>query len=150
MNRSNKDKLISEITLRKYELPDKNDISRRELVRKLCLSLGLLQSGDSRDIIVDIFQVIISSRKSLSAKTIMDKVKKERLKQNLLLTGLTYPNLCRQLRRLKQLMIIEVKADKYRLNEGENLKKIFNKKIVNYYLDSIIERINEYIELLKK
>jgi len=46
---------LAEITLRRYEKP--YDSSKRELVRKICLSLGLLQPGDSRDIIVDILLV---------------------------------------------------------------------------------------------
>jgi len=49
-NRIAKDTPLSEVTLRKYEKPV--DISERDLVRKLCLSLGLLQPGDSRDVIV--------------------------------------------------------------------------------------------------
>ena len=40
---------LAEITLRRYEKP--SNLSERELVRKLCLSVGLLQPGDSRDII---------------------------------------------------------------------------------------------------
>ena len=46
---------LNEITLRRYEKPD--NLKGRDLVRKLCLSLGLLQPGDSRDVIVDIFYV---------------------------------------------------------------------------------------------
>ena len=45
-------------------------------------------------------------------------------------------------------MVIDVRADKYRLNENDNLKNIFNEKIVKYYLASIQERINDYLELL--
>ncbi len=51
-----KDIPLGEITLRKYEKP--YDAPKRELVRKVCLSLGLLQPGDSRDIIVDILLVL--------------------------------------------------------------------------------------------
>ena len=57
-----KDIPLSEITLRKYEKP--NNLEKRELVRKICLSLGLLQLGDSRDIIVDILMVLIESNKN--------------------------------------------------------------------------------------
>mgnify|MGYP001603765416 CR=1 FL=1 len=56
-----KDLPLGEITLRKYERP--YDSSKRDLVRKVCLSLGLLQPGDSRDIIVDIMLVLDQSRK---------------------------------------------------------------------------------------
>ena len=43
---------LAEITLRRYEKP--YDLKDRELVKKVCLSLGLLQPGDSRDVIVDV------------------------------------------------------------------------------------------------
>ena len=52
---------LSEITLRRYEKPSR--LSERELVRKLCLSIGLLQPGDSRDIIVDILHVLIKAKR---------------------------------------------------------------------------------------
>ena len=45
-----KDTPLAEITLRKYEKP--YNMPRRDLIRKLCLSIGLLQPGDSRDVIV--------------------------------------------------------------------------------------------------
>ena len=71
---------IAEITLRKYEKlhDDAEKIGRREIIRKICLSLGLLQPGDSRDIIVDIFQAIIDSKKPLTTKEIMNKVEKQK------------------------------------------------------------------------
>jgi hypothetical protein len=34
----------------------------RELVRKFCLSTGLLQPGDSRDVMVDILYVLLKAR----------------------------------------------------------------------------------------
>ncbi len=55
-----RDTPLAELTLRRYEKPYTKD--KRELVRKLCLSTGLLQPGDSRDIIVDILLVLIKSR----------------------------------------------------------------------------------------
>ena len=57
-----KDIPLSEITLRKYEKP--NNLEKRELIRKICLSLGLLQLGDSRDIIVDILMVLVEANKN--------------------------------------------------------------------------------------
>ena len=57
-----KDTPLVEITLRRYEKP--NQMSERELVRKLCLSFGLLQPGDSRDVIVDVFCVLLQIKKT--------------------------------------------------------------------------------------
>ena len=50
---------LSEITLRRYEKP--YNLNRRDVVQKLCLSLGLLQPGDSRDVVVDIFYVLLAN-----------------------------------------------------------------------------------------
>ena len=47
MSKVSKDIPLNEITLRRYEKPN---LQGRELVRKLCLSIGLLQPGDSRDV----------------------------------------------------------------------------------------------------
>jgi len=41
-----KDTPLSEITLRRYEKP--SAYTKRELTRKICLSIGLLQPGDSK------------------------------------------------------------------------------------------------------
>ena len=57
---------LSQMTLRKYEKP--RNLSKRELVKKVCLSLGLLQPGDSRDVIVDILVVLLRHRKGLTIK----------------------------------------------------------------------------------
>jgi chemotaxis signal transduction protein len=51
---------ISEITLRRYEKP--YSASKRELLKKCCLSLGLLQPGDSRDVIVDILYILLEAK----------------------------------------------------------------------------------------
>ena len=56
MPKISKDIPLAEITLRKYEKP--TNLKGRDLVRKLCLSIGLLQPGDSRDVIVDILNVM--------------------------------------------------------------------------------------------
>ena len=62
-----KDIPLSEITLRKYEKPE--NLEKRELIRKICLSLGLLQLADSRDIIVDVLMVLIDSNKTKESAT---------------------------------------------------------------------------------
>ena len=75
MSKISKDTPLSEITLRRYEKPSK--LSERELVRKICLSIGLLQPGDSRDVIVDILHVLLKAKKqkkSLDSKEIEKEV----------------------------------------------------------------------------
>ena len=61
MRKIAKEVALSEITLRKYEKP--GNVKDRALVKKICLSLGLLQEGDSRDVIVDVLYVILRNKK---------------------------------------------------------------------------------------
>ncbi|MEK6907222.1 MAG: hypothetical protein AABW45_01725, partial [Nanoarchaeota archaeon] len=98
-----KDTPLAEITLRKYEQP--NNLTQRELVKKLCLSLGLLQPGDSRDVIVDVLLVLINSKEPLSSEKINDLVIELRKKENLPLKGIAGSNIRRQLKRLKDLFL---------------------------------------------
>ena len=127
-----KDVPLSEITLRKYERP--YDSSKRELVRKVCLSLGLLQPGDSRDVIVDILLALEDARKErkeLTSVEIRELVRKIRKENSLDEKGLAESNVRRQLKRLRDLMLIDKRNNFYRLSEFEPLSEIFDKKIEN-------------------
>jgi len=142
---------LAELTLRKYEKPYQTE--KRELVKKICLSLGLLQPGDSRDIIVDILLVLLNSRnkkEELSLEKMKEKVIDERKRANLDEKGLADSNIRRQLKRLRDLLIVEKNENNYKISEFENLSKIFDEKIKNFYLPSIISRIKEYLDALEK
>jgi hypothetical protein len=123
-----KDLPLSEITLRKYERP--YDSSRRELIRKVCLSLGLLQPGDSRDIIVDMLMVLEDSRTKkewLNSFEIRDLVQSKRKEHSLEEKGLAESNIRRQLKRLRDAMLVDKQENKYRLSEFEPLGHILNR-----------------------
>ena len=144
-----KDVPLSKITLRRYEKPSK--LSERELVRKICLSVGLLQPGDSRDVIVDIFHILLKAKKqkkSLDSKEIEEQVIEARKKQKLPLLGIASSNIRRQLKRLKDLFLIECIANRYRITEFDELEVIFEEKIEKYYLRSIIDRVKDYLRVL--
>lgn len=146
-----KERALSEITLRKYEKPYES--STRDLLKKICLSLGLLQPGDSRDIIVDILQVLFESRnlkKDLTVEEIKEKAIKNRERTNLEIKGIAESNIRRQLKRLRDLFIVEKVSNNYRISEFESLEEIFSKKIEKFYISSIIERIKEYLSVLEK
>lgn len=133
---------LAEITLRKYEKP--YDMPKRELVKKVCLSVGLLQPGDSRDVVVDVLGVLLDE-KEVVAEQIKAKVVEYRKKHNQGMKGVAESNIRRQLKRLKDLFLIEKKENNYRITEGEKLFKIFEEKIEKFYLKSILERVKEYI-----
>lgn len=145
-----KDAPLAELTLRRYEKP--YSTSKRDLIRKFCLSLGLLQPGDSRDIIVDILSVLLESKKSrktLNSEEIREKVIKSRKMQKLPLKGIAASNIRRQLKRLRDLSLVEKIQNDYRITEFEDLNVIFEKKIKDIYLKSILERVSEYVNALK-
>ncbi|MCK4670175.1 MAG: hypothetical protein KAT43_03150 [Nanoarchaeota archaeon] len=142
-----KDTALAEITLRKYERPYR--IKSRNLVAKLCLSIGLLQPGDSRDVIVDVFYSLLK-HKELSPKDIENKVISLRKKHKLPMAGIAPSNLRRQVRRLKELFLIEKINNNYRIAENDKLHNIFKEKIEEFYLKSIRERVGEYFQAVDK
>ena len=146
-----KDIPLSEITLRKYEKPF--GLEKRELVRKICLSLGLLQLGDSRDIVVDILMTLIDSQKKkekLSSEEIIERVEKLRKKYSLETRVLAESNVRRQLKRLRDMMLVEKSENRYYLTEFETLKNIFENSIEKFVIPGTIERIKEHLEELDK
>ena len=142
-----KDTPLAEITLRKYEKP--KSLKGRNLMKKLCLSIGLLQPGDSRDIVVDIFYVLFKSKKELNVNEIKQSVVSMRKKKNLPLVGVAASNIRRQIRRLRELFLVEKVANNYRIAEKASLIDIFEEKIEKFYLESIKNRVKEYFSAAK-
>ena len=140
---------LSEITLRRYEKPA--GLGDRHLLRKLCLSVGLLQPGDSRDVIVDVFSVLLkaASNKTLMSSTdIREEVVQLRKKYNLPLKGVADSNIRRQLKRLRGLFLVEKISNDYRISEWEHPSVIFQEKIEKFYLDNIKQRVKDYFDAI--
>lgn len=141
---------LSEITLRRYERP--YETNKREIVKKVCLSLGLLQPGDSRDIIVDVLMVLEESRKErqeLTSFEIIDKIKDVRKQHSLEEKGLAESNIRRQLKRLRDMMLVDKNNNLYRLSEFEPLSHLFKQNIQNFLIPQTLERIHEYLGKLE-
>ena len=137
---------LSELTLRKYEKPYKTE--KREIAKKICLSLGLLQPGDNRDIIVDIFNVLINAgkdKKELDLGEIKNLVLELRTKSNLETKGMADSNIRRQLKRLRDGMLVDKKENQYRISEFESLSQLFEIKIEKFLIPQTIDRIKEYL-----
>ena len=139
---------LSEITLRKYEKPFM--LEGRQLIKKFCLCLGLLQPGDSRDVIVDILHVFLQAKKPLSAFEIEEKVQDERRKHNIALLGVTGSNVRRQLHRLQELHLIERRIKQYTLTENLPVSQVFNEYTARLFLQPIIERVQEYSKRIEE
>lgn len=141
---------LAEITLRRYEKPYES--SKRELARKICLSIGLLQPGDSRDIIVDILLILEDARKNkvwLSSFEIKDKVEALRKENSLEIKGIAESNVRRQLKRLRDIMLVDKQENKYRISEFAPLSELFETKIERFLVPQTIERVKEYLSRLE-
>jgi DNA-binding transcriptional ArsR family regulator len=134
---------LSEITLRKYEQP--HGLSERELVRKLCLSVGLLQPGDSRDVVVDVALVLFTADKPLTAREIESAVIDSRERARAPILGVAPSNIRRQILRMRELFLIEKVSNSYRVKENQRLATIFDEHIERYYLAAITKRVREYL-----
>lgn len=141
-----KDTPITEITLRRYEKP--YNLSKRELVKKLCLSLGMLQPGDSRDVVVDVLYAMLQSKKEMSSEQIVAEVIALRKEQKLPMLGIASSNIRRQIKRLRDLLLVEKIKNNYRVTENQRLGEIFDEKIHDTALKSIVSRVREYIQLV--
>ena len=131
---------LAEITLRKYEKPQGE--LRRDLVRKLCLSLGLLQPGDSRDVVVDVFHAMLDADGELSSTDVEERVVRKRQEAP--------SNIRRQLLRLRDMFIVEKIKNNYRIREHTTITAIFEENIERYYLASIIARVKEHCAEIDK
>ena len=148
MARISRDTPLAEITLRRYEKPTMAD---RELVRKLCLSVGLLQPGDSRDVIVDVFSVLLKAKqekKLLSSEEVTKKVLDERKKAKLPLVGVAGSNIRRQIKRLRDLFLAEKVKNAYRISEFDGIKNTFQQKTEMFLLASVLERVKDYAQAI--
>ncbi len=144
-----RDTPLAEITLRRYEKPTK--ISDRDLVKKFCLSVGLLQPGDSRDVIVDLLEVLLNGRqekKVLSSEEVTKKVLEQRKRLKLPQWGVAGSNIRRQLKRLRDLFLVEKVKNTYRITEFEPVGSSFADRTEKFLLLSILERVKEYAKAL--
>jgi hypothetical protein len=144
-----KDTPLMEITLRRYEKPQ--GLEKRELLRKFCLSMGILQPGDSRDIMVDILHVLLKARaekKELSSEDIRRRVIELRKEYNLPLLGIASSNIRRQIKRLRDILLVQKVKSNYRIREFSKLHDIFQESIEQYLMPSIVSRTKEYCQVI--
>jgi DNA-binding transcriptional ArsR family regulator len=125
---------LSEITLRKFEKPYGDE---KELLRKFCISLGLLQPGDSRDSIVEIVAALLKARKQRRYLT------SEEIVHNI---SVSKPNLRRHLRRLGDIGIIEKRENRYRIREFLPFKEILVGYTQPFLIKPAFDRIIEYAD----
>ncbi|PIY60643.1 hypothetical protein COY95_00720 [Candidatus Woesearchaeota archaeon CG_4_10_14_0_8_um_filter_47_5] len=145
MAQVSRDTPLSEITLRRYEKP--TETKTRTLLRKFCLSFGLLNPGDSRDVIIDLLYVLLKARKqkkALTSREIEKQVIGFRQKCKVPMLGVAPSNIRRQLLRMRDLSLVEKVKNTYRITEFLPLEEIFVERLQKFLLPVIIERVKEY------
>ena len=140
-----KDYPITEITLRKFERPFDED--RKSMIRKFCISIGLLQPGDSRDVVVDIVNLFVdkkNERQILSSKEIEHILKENRSE------GVAGSNIRRQILRLERIGLVEKWNKGYRLREFLDLTTLLKEHIKPFLIEPTFNRILEYANKIDK
>jgi len=84
--------------------------------------------------------------KSWTSDEICSLVIEERKKLKLPMLGIASSNIRRQLKRLKDSLLVEKRLNAYRITEHDNLNQIFEDKIEKMLLPSINSRIKEYLK----
>jgi len=67
---------------------------------------------------------------------------------NLPMLGIASSNIRRQLKRLKDLHLIETNANLYRITEWSDISEIFEEKVENFILKSVMSRVKDYVKKL--
>jgi DNA-binding MarR family transcriptional regulator len=143
VKKSLRDIPLQEITLRKYEQPF--GLDDRELSRKFLLSIGLLQPGESRDIIVDIFELFVKARKlnkPLEIEFIVNELEGK--------SGASAPNVSRQIKRLRDMKLIEKVHEGYRITEFGKIDNIVSNFVIPFMINQSSERLSEYAKELDR
>ena len=141
MKITSKDIPLQEITLRRYETPQ--NLNTEELAKKFLLSVGLIQPGESRDVLVYIFRILLSARRNKQLVPLEKFL--ELLKGK---PGGSPPNIRRQLRRLKDMKLAERLSGGYRITEFGSVSKIVDNYIEPFVINQSIERLKEYSKAL--
>src|SRR5210317_1974290 len=146
MDLSNKP--FDEIILRLY--PSPSNFKGRDLVKKACLSCGLLNPGDSRDVIVDVLTVLAFAKKNkewLTSIVIGDRVSEMRLSENLSLDGTAGSDIRRILKVLRDYGFVV--KEKARYQTSGNLVQAFQ-EVLDKRVNKIIERNKMFFKALNE
>lgn len=131
-----KENPIIEITLRKFEKPYEEGDA---LIRKFCISIGLLQPGDSRDTIVGILKLLLKNKETkvfMDSKEIWDIVKDGK--------EIAHSNVRRHLNRMEKLGLVERYPQGYRIKEWLSLTEIIKEFVEKFVINQTLDRIKEY------
>ena len=90
------------------------------------------------------------TKQELSSEEIGKRVEEIRKKYSLDTRGLAESNIRRQLKRLRDAMLIDKVENNYFLSEHSSLKEIFRNNLERFIIPQTIERVKEYLEEVER
>ena len=85
-------------------------------------------------------------KEELHSEEVKNNVMSFRKEMKMPMLGIASSNIRRQLKRLKDLHLIETNANLYRVAEWNDISEIFEEKIHNFLLQSVLSRIRDYVK----
>ncbi len=137
-----KDIPVIDVHIRKFEKPD--NFSLNVLMRKFCISMGLLQPGDGRDSIVDLLTLFYKAGRVKRYLTIEEVYK---FMLGLEKSGTAQSNVRRNILRLKDLGFIDRTGNGYRIREWLSFHGLVS-EFTKFKVEPVLERIKEYAKAL--
>ena len=98
---------------------------------------GVLKVGDGT--------LINAQQNLLSSDDIVKQVIEYRKQENLQLKGIAASNIRRQIKRLRDLYLVEKITNNYRITELAKLHDTFEEKVEKFMLVSMMSRVKEYM-----
>jgi predicted transcriptional regulator len=86
----------------------------------------------------------------MNSEEVRQKVIELRQEKNLALVGVASSNIRRQLKRLRELYLIEKVSNNYRITENLSMNEILKEKIERFMIPMIYERVREYFDAVEK
>ncbi|MBE5729585.1 hypothetical protein IHI26_00230 [Candidatus Parvarchaeota archaeon] len=143
-NKLFKDKPLYRLVLSEFEKPSGDYFSN---LRRFCISLGLVNPGESRIGIVYILDILLKARKDkpngLSSYDIIKKLYSNNVK-------IVYANILRDLRKLIATGIVEKIDSNYRIKENMDLPEILDKFVKPYIIDRVLKKVGDYASAIEK
>jgi hypothetical protein len=139
-----RDKPLISVTLSEFEKPGPDYLTN---LRRFCIAIGVINSGESRIAIVHIVDLLLKARKTSPAG--LDSYA---ITEGLYKTGvkIVYANILRDLRKLITVGLVEKIDGKYRIRENMSISEILASFIKPYIIDKILNRLQEYAVAIDK
>ncbi len=137
-----KDKPLSKISLSEFEKPGSDYFTN---LRRFCISLGLVNPGESRVAVVYILDLLLKLRYKKKEGVDSYEIMKYLYSKNV---KIVYANVLRDLRKLINIGLVEKINTNYRIKENMKLTELMDEFIKPYIIDRILKKIYLYAEAI--